>query len=267
MDLGTLLSVAAALLGVIFGSFLNALSYRFNTGRGMGGRSYCDTCGHTLGALDLVPVLSYVFLGGRCRYCSARISIQNPLVEVAAGALSVGVYILHPNILGYAFGMLMWMTLLFVVIYDIRHTVIPWSCSGLLFVLAALSLFVSFDGGVHAVLPTMLAVAAGPLLALPLTLLSLVSGGRWMGWADGILELSLGWILGITLGATALMLAFWSGAAAGVLLIGASKLWRQAGKRFTMGSELPFAPFLVLGFLVAYFFHVDFFSSLAVFWQ
>ena len=269
MDSGLLFALAAVLLGAIIGSFLNALSFRFNTGRSIAkGRSRCMSCGHELGVLDLVPVFSYVLLGGRCRYCGAHISVQYPLVEVAAAALSLGVYLAHPVPLAYAFWMLVWMTLLFVVIYDMRHTVIPWSCSGLLAALAVFSLFVSFDqGGVSFAAPALWVVLAGPLLALPLTLLSLVSGGRWMGWADGILELSLGWMLGLSMGATALMLAFWSGALLGVSLIAVSKLWRQVGKRFTMGSELPFAPFLVLGFLIVYFFHVDFFSSLSFLWQ
>ena len=269
MDAGLLLSLGAVLFGAIIGSFLNALSFRFNTGRSIAnGRSRCMSCGHELGVLDLVPVFSYVILGGHCHYCGARISVQYPLVEVAAAALSLGIYLTTPAPLAYAFWMLVWMTLLFIVIYDVRHTVIPWLCSGLLGLLALVSLFVSFGGaGMQLVAPSVWALGAGPLLAFPLTLLSLVSGGRWMGWADGVLELSLGWLLGLSVGATALMLAFWIGAGAGIALMCASHLWRQGGKRFTMGSELPFAPFLVLGFLIAYFFHVDFFHTLALLWQ
>ncbi|HWB33713.1 MAG TPA: prepilin peptidase [Candidatus Paceibacterota bacterium] len=256
-----ILPIAAVVLGAILGSFLNALSYRFNTGRGMGGRSYCDTCGHTLSPLDLVPVFSFIFLGGRCRYCSARISVQNPLVEVAAAALSLMVYLAHPDPLAYALWLVVWMTLLFVVVYDLRHTIIPWSCSILLAILTFAALFVSSSWfSVHFAIPSVWALAAGPLLAAPLTLLSLVSRGRWMGWGDGALEVSLGWMLGLSMGATALMLAFWIGAAVGIILM-------TLKKGLTMKSELPFAPFLVLGALVAYFFHVDFFSSVAFLFQ
>lgn len=247
---------AAAVLGAIAGSFINALSYRFNTGRGMGGRSYCDTCGHTLAVADLVPIFSYLFLRGRCRYCGARISIQNPLVEVAAALLSLGAYILHPQILGFAFWFVTFMVMLFIVVYDLRHTIIPWSCSILLMVLAFSSLFLHMGDTLTITMPTLWALLAGPLLALPLFLLSLISGGRWMGWGDSGLELSLGWLLGLSMGASALMLAFWIGAAVGIVLI-------VLKKGLTMRSELPFAPFLVLGMFLAYFFHVDFFSSLA----
>ncbi len=252
--------IAAGVLGAIAGSFINALSYRFNTGRGMGGRSYCDTCGETLGVLDLVPVFSYLFLRGRCRHCGSKIAIQNLLVELTAAMLSVLIYLSHPfitepaHLSQFFFWFLVWMVLLFTVVYDLKHSIIPLQCSIILGFLAVASLFVSFDPSLHFVLPNMWSLLAGPLLALPLFLISLVSRGRWMGWGDSGLEISLGWFLGLSAGFTGFMLAFWSGALVGILLI-------VLKKGLTMKSELPFAPFLVFGAFIAYFFHVDFFST------
>lgn len=261
-----ILIFAAAAFGLIIGSFLNALSFRFNTGRNilkaMGGRSRCMHCSHELGALDLVPVFSFLFLGAKCRYCHSKISWQYPTVEVVAGALSVLVFLAHPEPLAYAFWFIVWMALLFVVVYDIKHTIIPWSCSGFLALLALIALFVSFDGGIHIVIPSFWALAAGPLLALPLFLLSLVSAGTWMGWGDSALELSLGWFLGITAGLSGLMLAFWSGAIIGIILLALSGL-KFFG--YTIRSEIPFAPFLVLGAALSYFFHVNFFPTILPF--
>ena len=255
-----LFALAAALLGAVIGSFLNALSFRFNTGKGMLGRSRCMHCGHGLSAPDLVPVFSYLFLHGQCRYCSARLSPQYPLVEAAAAFLSFLVYLNHPGFLVFSFWLLVWMTILFVVVYDLRHGIIPWSCSLLLIVLALFA----FVAGLVPSGPT--ALLAGPLLALPLFLISLVSLGRWMGWGDSVFELSIGWLLGATLGASALLLAFWSGAIVGVTLIFLSRLRRKKTMlQFTMGSEVPFAPFLAFGAFLAHFFHVDFFSALALF--
>ncbi|MDZ4226122.1 MAG: prepilin peptidase, partial [Patescibacteria group bacterium] len=245
---------ASFVLGTILGSFINALVFRFNTGRGMGGRSRCMHCGHTLSALDLIPVLSFLFLRGQCRYCGARISWQYPLVELAAGALALLVYIqiieatpLWEGIALYIFWLTVWMTLLFIVVYDIRHGIIPWSVSGFLIVLSLVYLFFFTEA-------TLWNLLAGPLLALPLFLFSLVSRGTWMGWGDSALELSLGWLLGLTMGLTALVLAFWAGAIVGIALI-------IAKKGFKMKSELPFAPFLVLGALATHFFYVDFFAT------
>lgn len=240
--------VAVALLGAIVGSFLNALLFRYNTGRSvMRGRSACMRCGHTLHAVDLVPVLSYVLLRGKCRYCRARISLQYPLIEAAAAALAVGTWALMPDPLMFTAAMLVHLTLLFIFVYDLRHTVIPWPASLLLMALSV--------GYIATANLPWWDLAAGPLLALPLFLFSLVSRGRWMGWGDAPLQLSLGWFLGLTMGLTALMLAFWSGALVGIGLLVLAKGYR-------MRSEVPFAPFLISAAWVAYFFHVDFFPLL-----
>jgi prepilin signal peptidase PulO-like enzyme (type II secretory pathway) len=255
-------AVVAALLGLIVGSFLNALSFRFNTGKSiLHGRSACMRCGHTLHALDLIPLVSYLLLGGKCRYCGTKISLQYPAVEAIAALLGYGVYMTTPEPLSFAFWFVVWMVLLFIVIYDLRHTIIPWSCSFLLLFLSIISLFLFGT-------PTPSMLLAGPALALPLLLLSLFSGGTWMGWGDGALELSLGWLLGLLPGLTALALGIWSGAIVGILLVVYSQLPALKAKvGFTMKSELPFAPFLALGASLVYFFHVDLFSSLTSLWH
>ena len=176
-------------LGLIAGSFLNALSFRFHTGVSIvRGRSRCMRCGHGLSVFELVPVLSYLALRGRCRYCGVGISIQYPLVEILAGVLSLGVYITTPAPLAYAFWFFVWMLILFIVVYDIRHTVIPWSCSLLLMALSLAYMFV-FPGALDNLF-------AGPMLAAPLLFVSLVSQGTWMGWGMGCLNShSVGWLV------------------------------------------------------------------------
>lgn len=73
-------------LGACLGSFLNVLIYRIPLKREwVRTPSSCPSCGHSLGALDLVPILSWVFLRGRCRYCRAPVSKKYPLVELASG--------------------------------------------------------------------------------------------------------------------------------------------------------------------------------------
>ncbi len=76
------------LFGLIVGSFLNAAIYRLEKGESaLKGRSYCPQCKHLLAWHDLVPLLSFAFLGGRCRYCKKPISWQYPIVETATGLL------------------------------------------------------------------------------------------------------------------------------------------------------------------------------------
>ncbi len=255
IDIFWIFTIGAILLGAIVGSFLNALSFRFNTGRTMGGRSRCMHCRHTLGVLDLVPVFSYLFLRGRCRYCRAKISLQYPVVEAAAACIAVLTYVAHPASLEFLFWFAVWMLTLLIIVYDLRHTIIPWSFSIPLLVLALAYLMFDLVGRTDYLWPLL----SGPLLALPLFLLSLFSRGTWMGWGDSFLELSFGFLLGLSVGASALMLAFWSGAIVGIFLL-------ILKKGFRMKSEIPFAPFLALGAFLAHTFHVNFFSSLSLFW-
>jgi len=261
IDPQVFLVVGAGLLGAILGSFLNALLFRYNTGRSvLRGRSQCMHCGHALGTLDLVPIISYLALRGRCRHCGCKFSVQYPLVEATGAALGALVYLQHPEPAAFALWLAVWMTLLFIFVYDLRHKIIPWSASGLLAILALVHVcLLGFD---------FWNFAAGPLLALPLFLISAVSGGRWMGWGDSALELGLGWLLGITAGLTALVLAFWIGAAVGIglILIERGFTPTPTSKKlvwgYTMKSEVPFAPFLIAGAALALFLDVDIFQTL-----
>lgn len=253
--MSVLLATAAFIFGSIAGSFINALSFRFGTGVSiLTGRSRCMRCAHTLGVQDLVPVFSWLFLLGRCRYCSSKISLQYPLVELIAATLSLVIYLQFPDPLHFAYWFVVWMILLFVAVYDMRHQIIPWSCSGLLALLALVGLYVG-------IIPTTWgSFIAGPILALPLLFFYAVSRGRWMGLGDGVLQLSLGWFLGLTLGLTAFMFAFWAGA-----LVGIVGMTLRRG--VTMKSEVPLAPFLIAGAFVAFTTHVDLFQSLPYYFQ
>lgn len=250
-------ALASAALGAILGSFINALSLRYHTGTSvLCGRSRCMHCAQALGALDLVPIFSFAFLRGKCRFCSSLISWQYPLVEAAGAVLLFGVFLAHKDPLSYVFWLFVWMTVLFIVAYDIRHMIIPWE--GSIF-LVCLALF----GFALGIIPASTsAFVAGPALAAPLFLFSLFSRGRWMGWGDSLLELSLGWLLGFWAGLSALILAFWTGASVGIMLLALSRL-KFFG--YTIKSEMPFAPFLALGAALAYFFHVNLFSYISFF--
>ncbi len=258
--------VAAFGFGAIFGSFLNALLFRFNTGHSMNGRSRCMRCNHTLGSLDLVPIFSWLFLKAKCRYCSTKISFQYPLVELLAGVLLVKLFFLFGVTTLTALWFVVWMTILFIVVYDLRHMIIPWSSSVLLLLLSILHLFTA---------PlTLYAIIAGPVLALPFLLISAVSKGHWMGWGDSGLELSLGMLLGLSGGVSALLLGVWSGAIVGMLLVAAGFIVKRFTPTtwfpkwalgLTIQSEIPFAPFLALGAVIVFFFHVNFFATFTFF--
>src|SRR3989344_148921 len=79
-------------LGAIVGSYLNVLILRYNTGRSSQGRSSCMSCQKRLSWYELIPVLSYIVLRGRCRSCTSKISLQYPLVEGGLAVLFLLVY-------------------------------------------------------------------------------------------------------------------------------------------------------------------------------
>ena len=76
-------------LGTAIGSFLNVLIDRWSTGESVMGRSYCDHCHHKLAWSDLLPIISYFLLAGKCRYCHKKVSFYYPLVEFITGSLFV----------------------------------------------------------------------------------------------------------------------------------------------------------------------------------
>src|SRR3989344_8366034 len=77
-------------LGLIFGSFLNLLIDRIPRNESViRGRSHCDYCKKELGIIDLIPIISYIFLKGRCRFCKRKISSYNPLVEIITAVLFI----------------------------------------------------------------------------------------------------------------------------------------------------------------------------------
>jgi prepilin signal peptidase PulO-like enzyme (type II secretory pathway) len=245
--------VFAFIFGTIVGSFLNVVSLRFNTGTGIGGRSKCMSCGKTLTWLELIPIFSFLFQNGSCKKCLSKISWQYPLVEFFAGAIFVLVFYIYPP----TTALLSAKTILYIIItclllvicvYDIKHKIIPDSFVYAFAGLALVGLFVGGTSWLHA--PGTSAILAGPVLALPFALVWLVSGGTWMGLGDAKLVLGIGWLLGISGGINALVLAFWIAAVISVVWI----LFTY--KRFKPRTEIPFGPYLILGMYLVLLFGV-----------
>ena len=88
------------------GSFIGVCADRIPRGEQiLKGRSRCDSCGKTLGALELVPVVSYLFLGGKCRHCKARIPFQSTAIELSAAVLgTLAMFLFGPTVQGIAYG-------------------------------------------------------------------------------------------------------------------------------------------------------------------
>lgn len=244
------------LFGLIVGSFLNVVIYRFNTGASLQGRSMCFSCGKTLRWYELVPVFSFLIQKGRCRKCHAKISWQYPLVELLTGVLYTAVFFFAAYDWVYFSYLLLQITLLVIIgVYDIKHKIIPdvFSYAFAIFALGYV-LYEYFIGGFSGNI--IYALAAGPVYFLPFAAMWYFSKGTWMGFGDAKLALGIGWFLGLAPAYISMMLSFWIGAIVGLVLIGYGKLARlkDDGMKVTMKSEIPFGPFLILGLLITLFF-------------
>ena len=260
------LTLFVFILGTIIGSFLNVVILRLNTGRSLGGRSFCMSCGCKLRWFDLIPILSWLILRGRCRSCSTKVSPQYPLVEFVTAILFVLLFwsvtpflVQYPYlaVMSFVWNAIIFSILIVVFVYDIYHKIIPNSLVYTFAILTLLQRVVMFP--IHDVYTplTILDLTAGLIMFLPFFLLWYLSKGRWIGLGDGKLVLGIGWYLGFVHGLSAIILAFWIGAIFVVALMLIDRLKRDS-KNITMKTEIPFAPFLIVGVLIEFFIRTDF---------
>jgi leader peptidase (prepilin peptidase)/N-methyltransferase len=252
------------ILGSIIGSFLNVVILRYKTGRGLGGRSACMICSRKLGGLDLVPIFSYLFLRGRCRGCNTKISTQYFLVELFT-ALSFVALAYHYSYLisqgdflgfGIIFSFYAIIFSLFIVVfaYDMRHMIIPDS---FVYTISFLALIPHVIGLVSLGVTkySVLNILAGPIFFIFIGLLWFFSQGRAIGFGDAKLVLAMGLVLGFSKGLVSVVLGFWIGAVVGVFLLFWSKYFKNW--KYKLKSEIPFGPFLIIGFALSFFLGLD----------
>lgn len=253
--------IIAALLviGLCLGSFVNALVWRLHeqeSSKGkdkqlsiLKGRSMCPNCRHELAVRDLIPVFSWLWLKGKCRYCGQPISPQYPLVELGAAVLFVMSYLWWPAPLAgaqiaiFVIWLALLVGLLALLVYDARWSILP---DRVVFPLAGLAVIQAL---------IIIAVSNRPPLALGNEILGVavgggifyalfqLSNGKWIGGGD----VKLGWVLGLIAGTPgrSLLLIFIAS------LIGSLvSLPLLAGRRLKRTSVIPFGPFLIIAMIV-----------------
>ena len=288
--------IILVVLGLVFGSFVNALVWRLHEqgveqraeGRGkkehrgksreqskltsselsiVKGHSICPHCHHKLMPSDLVPVLSWLWLGGKCRYCHKPISAQYPLVELFTAALFVFSYFFwpggvaghqplasclpssisslcsHPTVL-FGFWLVFLTGFIALAVYDIKWFLLPdkivYSLIGLALVQSVLTIFV-FNGGLHMAEQIALSFVIGGGLFY---LLFQVSSGKWIGGGD----VKLGMLLGLVLASPSLsLLMIFTASVLGTLVT----LPLLVARKITKNTHIPFGPFLIVGTIIA----------------
>ena len=260
--------LALIIFGLVFGSFVNALVWRLHkqqlaskTKKSkfssknlsiINGRSMCVDCGHELAIKDLIPVISWLQLRGKCRYCHKPISPQYPIVELSTVALFVASYLTWPYFQGdtleiaeavdFGSWLLVLVGFMALVVYDLRWMLLPNKIVfPLMFIAVANVLFqsvVSFSFEPIILSFWGLLVGGGLFYVL-----FQISAGRWIGGGD----VKLGFLLGIIVGGPALALLMLFLAS----LIGSLYSVPQLifGK-FSPKSRIAFGPFLITGAII-----------------
>ncbi len=254
---------------------LSAFSFRPSTKNRysiLAGRSMCPNCKHELAAKDLIPVLSWLSLRGKCRYCQKPISVQYPLVELGTAAVFAASYwfwpsalvrgtihcpmptLFHGATLGSNVLFVLWLVLLTgfmaLVVYDLRWYLLP---DRIVYPLGAVAgLFALLTAAVNdrpltTLLNAALAIVIGGGIFY---LLFQLSNGKWIGGGD----VKLGWLLGAVVGTPAKALLFIFIAS---LLGSFVSVPLLMSKRLKRSSIVPFGPFLIIGAVLTVLFGTD----------
>lgn len=223
------------LFGIVIGSFLNVCIYRIPNKESIAkDRSHCMSCGYQLKWYDLVPLFSYLFLGGRCRSCKKKISVQYPLIELLNGILYVVVFYVNGQNVDSVLYCLLVSALIVLSVIDFRTYEIPFG----------ISLFILTLGLIHLLLhlENWLEYGIG-LVAVSsfLQFLVWITKGRGMGGGDVKLMAAAGLLLGFKFSLVALV--------AGCILGSVIHLIRM--KVSKQEHMLAFGPYLAGGIFLA----------------
>lgn len=249
------IAIIIFVFGTVIGSFLNVLIYRLPIGMDFKkGNSICPNCKHQLNWKDLFPLFSWIFLGGKCRYCKAPISKQYPIVEAINGTMYVLIYLflsggraiegLNLTLAGY---MIFASALIVISWIDFKHQIIPDSLwiaivVGGLFIVGDKLLNVDFKDAyeVENLKIWIISRVVGFFTVSGLFfIIALVTGGRAMGGGDIKLMAAVGFVIGWK----AVIIALFMSAFVGVIF----SIIRKIVSKEEMKGVIPFGPFLAIG--------------------
>ncbi len=243
------------LFGLIFGSFFGVIVNRmFDDKRSWRqGRSVCDHCGQTIAWYDNIPLLSFLLLGGRCRYCQQNISLSHPLTELLTGlvfilagwlGLNSSFFTGLPLLLAVTIATIIVATLWLLLLIDLKHFIIPDELIIILMLLAVVKILLGYKQiWLSAANNLPLNIIVSLITAAFFLFLWFITNKEGMGLGDVKFIAPLSFLLGYPRNIVGVFLAFIIGGIWGIILLALGK------KKF--GQVLPFGPFLVIGAIIA----------------
>ena len=245
MDVLSLMAVYSFLVGLALGSFMNVVIYRMPLKKSIiRPASSCPNCSKKIKFYDNIPLLSYLLLLGKCRYCHHPISWRYPAVEVLTGLLSLALFIRYGLSYQYIFYLLFTATLVTISFIDLQHQIIPnvLSLPGVVvglattFILDNISWLDSLIG----------IICGGGVLFLVAVVYERLTGRQGMRGGDVKLLAMIGAWMGWRSLALVLLISSLTGAVIGFVFL------LTTGKGYRV--RIPFGPFLSLGALLYFFF-------------
>lgn len=235
------LTVYIFFVGLIFGSFFNVCIYRIPKGESIAfPPSHCTSCNTRLKPMDLVPVFSYIFLRGKCRYCGEKISPRYAIVEFATAVMYAGLYCkfgLSFDFLKYVI-LVSFLLIIGLIDYDTTDVYLVTTLSGIIVgVILAIAGFFMGEPPLNYLLGALL---SGGIIAF----IIILTGG--MGWGDAEICVMAGMYLGLGKSVVMMFFSFVLGGIIGIMLIITKKKSRK--------DYIPFGPYIVLGTMIAVFF-------------
>lgn len=247
-------TVVCFLFGIVLGSFYNVVGYRLPREESLiHPSSHCTNCNHKLGILDLFPIFSYLFLGGKCRYCDQKISLFYPIFEFTTGMLFAISYQVFGPTIDLAIALIFISTLLIVVISDYQTMIIPDEL--LIFSIILLLPCIWIRGGVEGLLISILHGFGAFLFMFALKKFGdILFKKESMGGGDIKLMFLFGMVLGFAMSIVSVFVASFIG-----LPI---SLWILYKKK---NHEIPFGPFLASAAILLFLFQINFDSIINLF--
>lgn len=227
-----------AILGLIIGSFLNVVVYRLPKGERITGRSKCANCQTVLVWQDLIPILSYLILRRRCRYCKNKISVRYIAIESLTALAFVIFFIKNgPSASATSIVALFFIAAFLAVLFsDYFYFIIPDS---IIFLALFISLINNFTFNRDTALNH---ISSALIFGLIFAIIFAVSRGHWLGFGDVKLVVLVGLVFGYPLGFLAVAAAVWIGAAWGLTLI--------ISRRADLKTRLPLGSFISLSSII-----------------
>lgn len=228
------------ILGILFGSFFNVVGLRVPKNMSFStGRSFCPTCKTTLTAFELMPIISFVIQGGKCRYCKEKISYIYPITEIVTGILYAFSYYKFGFTSELIMALLLMSMLMILFVTDLQYMLIP---NKILLFFLPLFIIMRF---INPLIPWHQSIT-GAIGGFGLVAIIILVSKGGMGAGD----MKLFGVLGIVLGLYSVLLTFFLAAFFGAVIGGILMLFKIIGRR----QPIPFGPYIVMATIVTYFY-------------